>query len=287
MPEHKPTRPNETQKMITSKQNERIKQLRKLQDKKHRDACASFMAEGEDLVLAALAAGVQPVELFCAPDAPGELVGHERAVAVESEVLDSASGLGSGARVIGVFEQTWGTLDTSCALTIFLDSVSDPGNVGTVVRAATALADGPVVLGPGCADPYAPKAVRAAMGSIFHRPPVRAAVAEIAASGARIVALDGSSDVSIATVAPARADDAAIVCIGAERKGLSSEVLAAADVVAAIPMIAGGPESLNAAVAASIALYELGGRLRDGVQKAVHADGEAASATGNPATNEK
>ena len=57
---------------------------------------------------------------------------------------------------------------------MYLHGVEDPGNVGTIIRSAHALADATVVLGPGCADPYSPKAVRASMGSIFDRPPARA-----------------------------------------------------------------------------------------------------------------
>ena len=63
-------------------------------------------------------------------------------------------------------------------LSVFLDGVKDPGNVGTIIRSAHALCDGPVIIGPRCADPYGPKAVRASMGSIFARPPARARAAE-------------------------------------------------------------------------------------------------------------
>lgn len=274
--------------MITSHQNERIKQLRKLQDKKHRDATGRFAAEGEDLVRAALAAGSEPVELFCAPDAPTDLSAHALALAVETAVLDAASALGSGSRVIGVFEQSWSELGDHFALTVFLDAIADPGNIGTVLRTAAALADGPVILGPNCADPFSPKAVRASMGAVFTCPPARATIAEVAQTGARLVALDGESQKPIQSVE--RADAAGpvtIVCIGAERSGLSPEALAAADVIAAIPMLPGGPESLNAAIAAGIALHELGSTLPGRLQTTVHEASETASTTGNPATNEK
>ena len=90
---------------------------------------------------------------------------------VEPELLDRVSQLGSGTRVIGVYRQRWA--EPGGELSVALHGVGDPGNVGTVIRSAHALADGPVIIGPGTADPYGPKAVRAAMGSVFARPPAR------------------------------------------------------------------------------------------------------------------
>lgn len=273
--------------MITSNQNERVKQLRKLQDKKHRAATGLFAAEGEDLVRAALAAGSEPVELFCVESAPADLSGHPCALAIEGAVLDSSSALGSGSRVIGVFEQVWAELSADFALAVYLDAIADPGNVGTVLRSALALADGPVMLGAGCADPYSPKAVRASMGAVFARPPARANAQELADLPVRRVALDGAAELPLGGVAGAGLDVLpTIVCVGAEREGLTPETLAIADVAAAIPMLPGGPESLNAAIAASIALYEIGRALGDQVQGAVHGAGKTASASGNPPSTE-
>src|SRR5204863_3984893 len=82
------------------------------------------------------------------------------------------SSLGSGTRVVGVYLERWS--EPGGDLSVYLHGVRDPGNVGTIIRSAHALADGPVILGPDCADPYGPKAVRASMGSIFARPPARA-----------------------------------------------------------------------------------------------------------------
>lgn len=273
--------------VITSNQNERVKQLRKLQDKKHRAATGLFAAEGEDLVRAALDAGRRPVELFCVADAPADLASHEAALAIEAGVLDSASALGSGSRVIGIFEQQWSDLTAEYALAVFLDAIADPGNVGTVLRSALAFSDGPVILGPDCADPFSPKAVRASMGAVFARPPARATAAELAQLPARRVALEGSAKLPLSAVAGAELDvRPTIVCVGAERTGLSAATLAAADETAAIPMLAGGPESLNAAIAASIALYELGRGLPADLQGAVHTTGESASTTGIPPSTE-
>jgi TrmH family RNA methyltransferase len=227
--------------MITSPDNSQLKLIRKLRRKKERDASGLFAAEGEDLVEAAEAAGWEP-EVF--------LVAGED---VEPGLLDRVSSLGSGSRVIGVYRQRWS--EPVGDLSVFLHGVGDPGNVGAVIRSAHALADGPVVLGPGCADPYGPKAVRASMGSVFARPPARAELPQLMGA---LVALDSSAETAIGDVT---AEPPLVLCVGAEREGLSQEVLDSAAATVAIPLRPGGPESLNAAMAATVGLYELGNRI--------------------------
>ena len=229
--------------MITSSHNEQLKTIRKLHDKRWREKLDLFAAEGEDLVDAAAAAGAEPEILLRA------------GVDVEPELLSEVSALGSGTRVIGVYPRRWSR--PGGTLSVYLHGVHDPGNVGTVIRSAHALCDGPVVLGPGCADPYAPKAVRASMGSVFARPPARADVGELA--GTRI-ALDAGAERELADAVEA-VPAPVVLCLGAEREGLPAEVLGAADAVARIPLRPGGPESLNVAMAATVSLYELGNRI--------------------------
>ena len=145
--------------VITSADNDKLKTIRKLQQKRWRTKLGLFMAEGEDLVR---------------PDAEFIL---RSGIDVEPELLDAVSTLGSGTRVIGVYRQKWAEPEGD--LLVYLHGVEDPGNVGTIIRSAHALADATVVLGPGCADPYSPKAVRASMGSIFDRPPARATIDDL------------------------------------------------------------------------------------------------------------
>lgn len=235
--------------MITSRDNPQLKQIHKLQRKRERDATGLFAAEGEDLVAAAEAAGWAAEILLRA--------GED----VEPDLLGRVSALGSGARVIGVYRQRWS--EPGGAVSVYLHGMGDPGNVGTAIRAAHALCDGPVVLGPGCADPFGPKAVRASMGSLFARPPARAAIAELAGTK---VALDGGADRALADVAGELAAGGGgrgpvALCVGGERDGLPAQLLAAVDAVARIPVRADGPESLNAAMAATIGLYELANRM--------------------------
>ena len=146
--------------MIRSKDNDKLKTVRKLQQKRWRERLDLFAAEGEDLVEAAELAGWEPETLLIA------------GLDVEEGLLDDVSALGSGSRAIGIYRRRWSA--PGGGLSVYLHGVGDPGNVGTVIRSAHALCDGPVVLGPGCADPFSPKAVRASMGSIFARPPARA-----------------------------------------------------------------------------------------------------------------
>ena len=227
--------------MITSPHNDKLKLIRALAERRGREREGLFAAEGEDLVEAARHAGVAPEFVLVA--------GED----VEPELLDSVSTLGSGTRAIGVYPQRW--VEPGGELSVYLHAVGDPGNVGTIIRSAHALADGPVVLGPDCADPYSPKAVRASMGSIFARPPARAGFASLQCS---TLALDAGSDTVLADVA---LSPPLVVCAGAEREGLPPEILNAADAAARIRIGRDGPESLNVAMAATVALYELGNRI--------------------------
>jgi len=227
--------------MITSPHNGRLKLIRKLQERRHRERAALFIVEGEDLADAARAAGVAPeFELAAGVD-------------VEPRLLDAVSTLGSGTRVIGVHRQRWS--EPGGQLSVYLHGVGDPGNVGTIIRTADALCDGPVVLGPGCADPYSPKAVRASMGSVFSRPPARAPLHGLAGTK---IALDVRASSALGEL---EAKPPVVICLGAEREGLPDRVAALADATARIPIRDDGPESLNVAIAAAIALHDLRNRM--------------------------
>ncbi len=224
--------------MISSPQNEKLKLVRKLAERKHREREGLFVSEGEDLLAAGLTASAEPRFVLVA--AGSGLAGEE----VEADLLDAASGLGSGTRAIAVWERAWAESPPP-APCVYLHGVADPGNVGAIVRSAHALADAVVVLGPGCADPFSPKAVRASMGSIFAKPPARAPGAEgTPRPRVALVAHGGDS--------PEAAEPAATVCLGAEREGLPAEVLEACDSRVTIPL-RGAAESLNVAAAAAIA----------------------------------
>ncbi len=229
--------------MITSPHNEHLKEIRKLnQRRRARAQSRRFVAEGEDLLAAADAAGWQPLERYCA--AGSGLEGTE----VEPKLLDAASDLGSGTRTLAVYEERWAPAATG-PLCVYLHGVHDPGNVGTILRSAEAFGAAAVAIGPGTADPFGPKAVRASMGAVFTVPLARAAT--LADLPGATVALDTGTDATPALETLVLTD--LTLLIGAEREGLPADLIEACDHVARIPIVS---HSLNAAMAATVALYE-------------------------------
>jgi TrmH family RNA methyltransferase len=224
--------------VITSPRNETLKLVRKLHSRRWRDKLGLFVAEGEDLVDAALEAGVEPVELLVA----GETVAPE--------LLAQVSTLPHPARVIGVFRRADLPVFEQRPVALSLWRVGDPGNVGTLIRTADAFGAS-VELSAGCADPTGPKALRASAGAVFRVP-----LGEAAGQRIGLVARGGKP------LGELEFGDAAIFVVGAEREGLPEEVLARCDVVATIPT-AGPAESLNVAAAGAIALYEWNRRRSD------------------------
>jgi TrmH family RNA methyltransferase len=232
---------------ITSSHNRKLKEIRKLRMRKRwRERAGRFVSEGEDLLKAADAAGWSPVERYCA--AGSGLDGVE----VEPELLASASGIASGTRALAVYEERW-LPEPIGPLCVYLHGVQDPGNVGAVLRSAEAFGASSVVLGKGSADPFSPKAVRASMGAIFAVPVARAVPLDDLPG--RKLALVPGRGVELSEVTAA---GSFTVMVGAEREGLPEEAVRGADEVAHIPI---ETNSLNAAMAATVALYELAHRI--------------------------
>lgn len=220
--------------MITSAANPRLKLVRRLESRRQRAKLGLFVCEGEDLVEAARAAGIEPVDLLVAGES------------VEPELLASVSTLGHPSRVIGVFRQGDLPPYEQRPVGLALWHVADPGNVGTLIRTADAFG-ARVVLSPGCADPTGPKALRASAGAIFRVPIGRFDEP----AGRRVALVPGGAEPLLAVEL---GEDTTFV-LGAEREGLPDDVVEACDAVASIPLAAGA-ESLNVAVAGAIALYE-------------------------------
>jgi TrmH family RNA methyltransferase len=262
---------------IESPQNPRLKAVRRLHTKRERARSATFLAEGEDLIAAAKRAGRPVLEGY---RLAGCGLGEESFHDVERSALASVSALGSGTRVLAVYQQRW--VPAAGPLCVYLHRVGDPGNVGTVLRSAQAFGASCVALGPGCADPHGPKAVRASMGAIFTTQLAR--VSDLQQLPGELIALAADAEETLrgavddvgANSAASELDTAHSVStdgvstgvtllIGAEREGLPDTVTAACDRVARIPIAS---DSLNAAMAATVALYEMtrrGGRHHDTV----------------------
>lgn len=226
--------------IITSPDNEKLKLVRKLRERKYRDREGLFVTEGEDLADAGLRAGATPRFLL---SAAGEGLDGEE---VQPELLDGVSELGSGTRVIGVWPQRYA--EPAGPVCVYLHGIADPGNVGAIIRTADALVQGSVVLGEGCADPHSAKAVRASMGSVFFKPLARAGVGDTPEPRVALSAHGGEGLDGLGGIHPPLT-----LCLGAERAGLPAEVLSACQHEATIPLRAGGAESLNVAAAAAIA----------------------------------
>ena len=189
--------------MITSRDNATLKLVRKLAQKKHRLETGLFAAEGEDLVEAARAAGIEPVELLVA----GETV--------EPELLAGVSTLPHPARAIGVY-RTDDLPRGTRPVVLGLWRLADPGNVGALLRSADAFGAA-VSLSDGCADPLAQKALRASAGAIFRVPLV--AWGELPANRIALVSHGGEATLAAVPLEPPLA-----LLLGSERDGLPEEL---------------------------------------------------------------
>jgi TrmH family RNA methyltransferase len=207
--------------------------VRRLASRSQREREGLFVVEGEDLVDAARAAGIDPVDLLVAGES------------VSPELLAEVSGLAHPARAIGVYRRDdlpRGVRPRRLALW----RVHDPGNVGTLIRTADAF-DASVALSPGCGDPTGAKALRASMGAIFRVP-----LATFEEAGSPRVALVSRGGTPLSDL---ELGDEVTFVLGAEREGLPDEILQTCEALGTIPQ-AEPADSLNVAAAGAIALYE-------------------------------
>lgn len=233
--------------MITSASNPRLKLVRKLAAARQRAKLGLFAVEGEDLVAAGLEAGLAPVEALVDAQRPALLERLRGAEEVEPKLLAELSSLVHPPRVIAVFRRADLPRALEASVGLALWHVSDPGNVGTLVRTADALGPAFVALSEGCADPTSPKALRASMGAIFRVSTGRFEDAPRPWVG--LVPRGGTPLPELELGEPST------FVLGAEREGLPEEVAASCDTLASIPL-AEEAESLNVAAAGAIALYE-------------------------------
>jgi len=213
--------------MIVSRDNERLKLVRKLHEKRWRDKLGLFFVEGEDAIAAATA---EPVDLLRAGDD------------VEPKLLAEIASAPHPPRVVGVYRRSDLPRWEECDATLALWRLADPGNVGTLIRTADAFGAA-AALSDGCADPTSPKALRASAGSIWRVP--LGAWDDI---GGRRIALEAHGGEPLESV---DLSGRVSFLLGAEREGLASSV--ERDVNATIPIA--GAESLNVAASGAIALY--------------------------------
>jgi len=268
--------------MITSTANDRIKAIRKLHERKARHESGLFLVEGLRIVAEAVAMGAELDQLVAAPDLLKSEFGRsllaEQAargvpvLEVSGEVFQRISLKEGPQGIAAVVRQRWFRLDevkmSQCGpgasgTWVALDSVADPGNLGTILRTHDAVGGQGVVLLDQSTDPYDPSAVRASMGAVFTQSLVRSTLAEFGdwkhQNGVFMV---GTSDKADQDYHQYPYPPSLVVLMGSERQGLLPQHLALCDAVVRIPMN-GKSDSLNLAVATAVVLYEILNQRRD------------------------
>jgi len=250
--------------MITSTANEKVKYVHSLYRRRVRYRERCFVIEGVRLVEEAFRAGIVPALLFYsegldASPGGGELLVEARkrgrtAFAVSEKVMKALADTVSPQGVLAVVPFVELAPPPSPSLVLVVDRLRDPGNLGSILRSANAAGVEQVILAPKTVDPYNPKVVRGAMGAHFWLPIVALSWPEVAKTLAGIQVLLADVRAERAYCEVDWTQPSALI-IGGEAHGASPEAKELAAATIAIPM-RGGAESLNAAVAASVILFE-------------------------------
>lgn len=247
--------------MITSLQNEKVKLAHSLQNRpRKRRAERKIALEGTRLVADALAVGLKPIYVLIDPDSidPDLMVQltalDDRVFPVTPQILKHVSDTQQPQGVVAVMHLPMPQIPHQPSRALVLDRIGDPGNLGTMLRTAAAASVDVVLLSPECADPYNPKVLRSGMGAHFRLPIVEAPWHEI-------TTYTESLAVYIAAAHGTQRYDQVdwrerfALIIGSEAHGVSQRAQELAQASVSIPM-AGQTESLNAAVAAGVLLFE-------------------------------
>jgi TrmH family RNA methyltransferase len=250
--------------LLTSPRNPTIRQIRKLQrSARDRRETGLFVIEGVRLVEEALNAGLKPETILYLEDLGDRgaaVLERFRAAALEpipvsAAVMQAAAGTQTPQGLLAVLQIPAAPLPAPLTFLLVLDGVRDPGNLGAILRTAAAAGVEGALLGPGSADPYQPKAVRAAMGAHF-KLPVRTAEweeIEAQAAGLQVFLADAAAETDHTDAA---LTNPLSLVIGGEAHGAGPEIARLSPVRLRIAM-PGGVESLNAAVAAGILMFEV------------------------------
>ncbi len=248
---------------ITSAKNPVVRELKSLRERKGREASGRFLVEGEVMLREAVRCGLTVRDVLAEEDRAalaGELEAlGARAYLAPRSLIEAVCDTRTPQGVCASFDLPAPlALDAAPARIVALDGVQDPGNVGTIWRTADAAGFSGILFGGGCADPLSPKVQRAAMGSGFRVPfmlaeDLPAALLALKARGWAVLASDLKGEDFYSRP---DAGERFILVIGSEAHGISAATRAAADALVKLPM-RGGAESLNAAVAAGIMMYEM------------------------------
>ncbi len=248
--------------LITSRSNPTVKKLIALQQKKYRALYGEYLAEGEKMVSECMAAGGEIVLLVFSESAQSRLKEKKGnafseapmpAITLSDDLFAKVSGEKTPQGVLAAVRLPVRSIRPPRGSCLLLDGVSDPGNLGAIIRTANAAGYAEIYL-LGCTDPYSPKAVRASMSGIFHTALYEGTAEEIfsALSGVPLVAADLGGENVFSFTPPEKF----CLVIGNEGHGIGAQVKERAEYTVTVPMRR-TQESLNAAVSAGIVMYAL------------------------------
>ena len=252
---------------ITSRKNETVRRFRELaRDKKLRDSEGTFVIEGDHLCTEAVSAGFEIVAALITQSAARRYASASQLERCAKSCMvisdDIAEYISDTKSPQGLFAQLKRKPVPTVAgnRLVILDGVQDPGNVGTIIRTAEALGINGVLLSEGCADIWSPKVLRASMGSVFRMPCISGQlplmITSLKEQGFSVYG--AMLDETAQRLGEIEFPEKAAAVIGSEGSGISQEVRNVCTGGLYIPI--SGAESLNAAAAASIILWELSGR---------------------------
>ncbi len=245
--------------MITSKQNALVKEIRSLGDKKFRDSLNLYVVESVKTVKEVLSLNLN-VKVVVATEKGLSALGFspEKLELVSDDIFKYISAETTPQGVLAVVEKPQNQIEPPKNSCLLLDGVSDPANVGAILRTAVASGYGEVYLTSDSADAYSPKAVRASMSGVFRAKIMRGSLSELLSVISLPIVV---ADMNGQNVFSAKIIEKFCLVIGNEGRGVSPELKKKANQIISIPML-GGMESLNASVSAGILMYNLNSVLK-------------------------
>lgn len=251
--------------IITSKDNEIIKNIKKLKEKKYR--LDSYIVEGIKMVKEAISENQEIALIAIREDFKIDFdTKNIKTVTISNKIFNDISDVKTPQGILAVIKKNQNNqIETNQEYILALDSLQDPGNMGTIIRTADSANINQIIINKTTVDPYSPKVIRSTMGAIYRTniievEDLKATLKEMKLKGFQIITTDLKATQSIYDI---NYNNKTVVVIGNEANGVSQEILQTADKKVIIPML-GKTESLNASIAASIMIYEY---VRQKIQK--------------------
>ena len=251
--------------IITSKDNEIIKNIKKLKEKKYR--LDSYIVEGIKMVKEAINENQEIALIAIREDFKIDFdTKNTKIVTISNKIFNDISDVKTPQGILAVIKKNQNNqIETNSNYILALDSLQDPGNMGTIIRTADSANINQIIINKTTVDPYSPKVIRSTMGAIYRTniievEDLKATLKEMKSKGFQIITTDLKATQSIYDI---NYNNKTVVVIGNEANGVSQEILQTADKKVIIPML-GKTESLNASIAASIMIYEY---VRQKIQK--------------------